>query len=644
LPLPACRRSRVGAFVFALVLMGVAAAAPSALATPPPLFSSSAVALSGTTGTTQTGRLFRDNVPSTCASPKAPAPVAEDTGAAHHFASFGTTATTLNGTDNPICVTVTTTSHCAAGKQIESTSYRNSFTPANVRTNYLGDLGRSPDATGQSYSFNVLPGTQFVTIVSEFAAGTGCSSFDISAVPDRPYAIGGAQFKDVPLVGKTMTAIDPAWQGTPVEANNWRRCDLQGAACVDIPGATANTYTPTDSDLGHTLRYRATATDGETSSSETLPKTVGIPLPSTTGTLGASDPMQQGRLNRLTPASQCDPPKFNPGPFTTTGARAYDDLAFQNLTNEPACVTTATSYPACGNNFFTVGYAGAFDPAHIAVHYAGDPGGSSAAPTGFAFPVPAGSPFHLVVSQVDLALPDCNYMLEVGTVAPFATSLPAVTGAPGLGPFTVSDGTWSGTPAFARQWRRCDAAGNDCTDIAGATAASYTPSSDDIGHTLRARVSATQGGQTASADSAAASGPPPPPPPPPSSEGNNVPPLLDRSAPTLGLKLSKLKLKKLLEGGFVPVVASCNEACSFSADLLADAKLVKRLHLAALVKVGSGKAKLGAGARKTVKVKLTRKARKGLKKARKVSFTLRTSATDAAGNVTKRPVRLTVKK
>ncbi len=60
---------------------------------------------------------------------------------------------------------------------------------------------------------------------------------------------------------------------------------------------------------------------------------------------------------------------------------------------------------------------------------------------------------------------------------------------------TVSDGTWDYDEAnisFAYTWSRCDAAGANCTPISGATAKTYRLVAADVGHTLRARVTATE--------------------------------------------------------------------------------------------------------------------------------------------------------
>ncbi|HEX7525153.1 MAG TPA: hypothetical protein VF327_02540, partial [Gaiellaceae bacterium] len=62
-----------------------------------------------------------------------------------------------------------------------------------------------------------------------------------------------------------------------------------------------------------------------------------------------------------------------------------------------------------------------------------------------------------------------------------AVAAPAISGSPQQGQTLSADhGHWTGGPsAFSYQWSRCDAAGANCTAIAGATQPSYVPSSAD---------------------------------------------------------------------------------------------------------------------------------------------------------------------
>lgn len=73
---------------------------------------------------------------------------------------------------------------------------------------------------------------------------------------------------------------------------------------------------------------------------------------------------------------------------------------------------------------------------------------------------------------------------------------PVITGTPTQGQFlTTSNGTWTfddDVLEYAYQWLRCDAAGDNCVDIAGETQNDYQLSSADVGSTIRSEVTATE--------------------------------------------------------------------------------------------------------------------------------------------------------
>ena len=58
---------------------------------------------------------------------------------------------------------------------------------------------------------------------------------------------------------------------------------------------------------------------------------------------------------------------------------------------------------------------------------------------------------------------------------------------------SADPGTWNGTGTltYAYQWQRCDANGDNCHNIAGATGSHYTPTADDVTQTVRVVVTAT---------------------------------------------------------------------------------------------------------------------------------------------------------
>jgi hypothetical protein len=89
-----------------------------------------------------------------------------------------------------------------------------------------------------------------------------------------------------------------------------------------------------------------------------------------------------------------------------------------------------------------------------------------------------------------------------GAAAPVNSTPPAVSGTPKVGEsLTVSNGTWTGTPtSYAYRWQRCTSS-TACSNIAGATAQSYTVRAADTGDTVRAVVAATNADGTSTANS-----------------------------------------------------------------------------------------------------------------------------------------------
>ena len=92
----------------------------------------------------------------------------------------------------------------------------------------------------------------------------------------------------------------------------------------------------------------------------------------------------------------------------------------------------------------------------------------------------------------------------ISSAAPPAnTAIPSISGTPSQGSvLTAAPGTWTNSPTYAYQWRRCDSAGANCTNISGATATTYTVAAADAGSTLRVLVTATNAAGSATAVSA----------------------------------------------------------------------------------------------------------------------------------------------
>jgi hypothetical protein len=89
--------------------------------------------------------------------------------------------------------------------------------------------------------------------------------------------------------------------------------------------------------------------------------------------------------------------------------------------------------------------------------------------------------------------------------APSNTALPSVSGQTVSGQsLTTSNGSWNNSPtSYAYQWEDCNSSGASCAAISGATGSSYTPASNDVGHTIRSIVTASNAGGSTPATSAA---------------------------------------------------------------------------------------------------------------------------------------------
>jgi uncharacterized protein YukE len=118
-----------------------------------------------------------------------------------------------------------------------------------------------------------------------------------------------------------------------------------------------------------------------------------------------------------------------------------------------------------------------------------------------------GSSFARRLSLLGLAIAAAILTAAPGVAAasgPINTALPVVGGTLRDGSsVNVSNGKWQSptTPTYTQQWMRCDTTGSECSNIAGATFHSYRLGHADVGHTMRAVVTATNGEGSASATS-----------------------------------------------------------------------------------------------------------------------------------------------
>jgi hypothetical protein len=118
------------------------------------------------------------------------------------------------------------------------------------------------------------------TILPLLAAGAvtvlvvaGLSNAASSAAPvntTEPKISGAAQ------EGNTLTMSTGSWTstgGAVTYANQWRRCNAQGAGCSNIGGADGSSYLVKKADVGDTLRVRVTAKNSDGSTQATSNET-----------------------------------------------------------------------------------------------------------------------------------------------------------------------------------------------------------------------------------------------------------------------------------------------------------------------------------------------------------------------------------
>lgn len=93
---------------------------------------------------------------------------------------------------------------------------------------------------------------------------------DSASATSDPVRIEAVRSVDLPLVsgdaveGSTLTASDGTWDGRGETVSSsfsyqWRRCDWNGDACADVPGADSSSYVLGAGDVSGTLRVAVTA-------------------------------------------------------------------------------------------------------------------------------------------------------------------------------------------------------------------------------------------------------------------------------------------------------------------------------------------------------------------------------------------------
>ena len=244
-------------------------------------------------------------------------------------------------------------------------------------------------------------------------------------------------------------------------AVQWMRCDANGDGATPIAGATSYSYLPTTDDVGGTLRLQAIATNSAGSTTALSDATAVVPGNRAGQRLTADD-------HRL----EWPAPVRNARRMDGTAPIAYAVQWMRCAADgsNPVAIDGATSFS----------YTPTSDDLGHALRF------QAAATNG------AGSTTALSAPTPELS-PAAPIMISPPTIAVTAARLK-----------TATRGAWNGTApfAFAVQWLRCDADGNNPVPIPGATSYAHAVVAADIGHTLRFKAVVTNpgGGSDATSD------------------------------------------------------------------------------------------------------------------------------------------------
>ena len=274
--------------------------------------------------------------------------------------------------------------------------------------------------------------------------------------------------------GNTLSSTTGAWSGTGNTFTlQWQRSADSGTTWTNITGATGAAYTMQAPDEGDVLRLTVTAANPDGSASAASPASATViasPPVNTAAPVVSGTPQRTATLNATS------------GSWNGAGVT----VAYQWQRSADSG-TTWTNITAATRAAYTAAAADEGDVVRALVT-ATNVDGSVAAPSA---PTP--------VIQADP---------PVGVVAP------VVVGTPSLGATLSTDnGSW--TPVgdnitYSYAWQRGDAI-NGYTTIAGATGASYTTVSADVGESIRVVVTATNADGSLSATSSPSQAVQPPP-------------------------------------------------------------------------------------------------------------------------------------
>jgi PKD domain/Carboxypeptidase regulatory-like domain len=277
-------------------------------------------------------------------------------------------------------------------------------------------------------------------------------------VPPVPTKIAPPTISGTARQSDSLTEAHGTWTNAPTSFEyQWSRCDAAGNGCATIPGAQGAEYVPVGADVGHRLRVSESAVNagGASEPSASAPTTVVLPSP----------PAEISPPALFGTAQQGQTLSGEAGSWTNEPS-SYEYRWLRCDTEGEACApivgAEAIEYvPVAGD----VGHRLRFRETAVNAGGPGDPAASEATVV-VVPPVPTNEAPPTIAGTAEQSLT-----------------------------LTVAHGRWTNAPtSFGYRWLRCDAEGNGCEPIDGATERSYVPVAADIGQTIEVEETAINAG------------------------------------------------------------------------------------------------------------------------------------------------------
>jgi sugar lactone lactonase YvrE len=293
-------------------------------------------------------------------------------------------------------------------------------------------------------------------------------------VPETPAAPSNTSPPSVsgePVEGETLSVNTGGWRGSPrpTFTYQWQSCDEAGAECANIAGATSRSYVLGSGEVGSTLRVLVTATNtlGSATAASGATSVISTPvLPSNTSPPSISgEPVEGETLSASTGVWAA-----MPSPTYTYQWQSC------NVSGEECADIEGATEPE-----YTLGAGDVGTTLRVIVTAENSVGSASSA---------SGA-----TAVVSIPIPPLN--LEPPSVSGESVEGQSLTAAPGI---------WVGTEPieYGYQWEICEASGEGCSTIRGATSASFEPDGAEVGEIPRVVVTVTNvAGSTESTSNAA---------------------------------------------------------------------------------------------------------------------------------------------